>query len=129
MLGVFPTRAVRSTRTNFYREDGARLCLVCGCCWRPELLFPKQLPGSRCGVLSTNSAQPLPSPWLGREPSCRAASCSLLRWHKDLWDMSPLALNDSFQSDICPEAAGPGTMCYSTYRRLMLSLDAQGNET
>lgn len=124
MLGGFHIRAVCSTGTNFYGEDKAGLCPVRGCHQRPEPLFSEQLAGSRCGVPSLSSAQPLPSPWPGREPSCHAASCFLPWWHKDIQDMSSLALNDSFQSGICPEAVGPGAVCYGTYRWFTLSSDA-----
>lgn len=49
-----------------------------------------------------------------REHSCCLASCSLPWWHKHLQDMFLLALSDSFPRGICPEAAGPEAVCYST---------------
>lgn len=97
MLGGFCACAVCSI--GFYAEDTARLCPILECCKRPEMLS-KQLAGSRCGVPSTNSAQPLPSPLQGWEPICHATSASFSRWNKDLWDMSPFALNDSFQTNV-----------------------------
>lgn len=49
-----------------------------------------------------------------QEHNCCVASCSLPWRHKHVQDMFLVALSDSFPPGFCPEAAGPGAVCYST---------------